>query len=68
MSKSITAKESECSEGWFPTKIDLVWGCFGFKGVGEGVVFDPDHMMNGLGPKGSRERFDLKNFLCVSNH
>ena len=68
MSECITAKESECSKGWFPTKIDLVQGCFGFERVGEGAVFDPGHMTNSLGPKGSGERFDLKDLLGIGNH
>src|SRR5260370_22850331 len=68
VSKSITAKELECSEGWFPTEADLVWGCFGFEGVGEGAVFDPGSMMDCLGPKGSRKGFMLEGFLCVGDH
>src|SRR6266850_4071019 len=68
MSESITAKELECSKGQFPTKVDLVWGCFGIKGVGEGAVFDPGHMSDGLRPKRNRKGFGLEDLSSISNH
>src|SRR5260370_19896893 len=68
MGNGFTTKEVEHGKGWGFIKINLVWRGYRFKGVSEGMVFDPSCMMDGLRPKRSGERFSLADLLGIHYH